>query len=68
MANKRVWVSFLEPREGHIDVEANTNEDAKKMVEELMGPNRSGLNIVRVTDIPTQLELPYEEVTKKVMN
>ena len=49
---KRVLFSFLAPNEGYIDVEASSDEEATKIVTELMGPNYKELRIVDIREAP----------------
>lgn len=51
MAIKRVLFSFTRPQEGIIDVEAETNEQATKIVMDLMGNNYKDFVIANITDV-----------------
>lgn len=76
----RVLFSFLTPREGYIPVEAKNEEEAKQMVEDLMGDNYVNFTVVQITPIDSikeiqkmvdaqqQTELPIGIPDRKDMN
>lgn len=58
----RVWFSVLRPAEGYMDVEAKNEDDAKKMVMDLVGKNHPSIDIVRVHSHATLESLMKAEV------
>lgn len=58
----RVLFSMMAPREGYIDVDATSVEEATKIVNDLMKENYTNLVIAQVLPIEVATETPPKEV------